>query len=225
MKKSILIVDEDHLTYNLLSPLLNDDQADVVRSSSGEDALKRLGAMTCDLCLLDSRLPDMSGLDLMRIMKSNYPQAGIIMMTGDRPDDNVMKSIREHALLHLVKPFDLFQVKAIVGELLGKRIDTYQDYNFLMARICGDKRLHNRQPFTNPENYTILCSETDDDEQHYLADAIDICLNGLGITTNVQLEPGKIIRLRNGNEHLRGIVRWIASGNQSERYRVGIQFI
>jgi DNA-binding response OmpR family regulator len=225
MKKSILIVDEDHLTYNLLSPLLNDDQAEVVRASSGEDALRRLGAMTCDLCLLDSRLPDMSGLDLMKMMKSNYPQAGIIMMTGDRPDDNIMKSIREHALLHLVKPFDLFQVKAIVGELLGKRIDTYQDYNFLMARICGDKRLHHRQPFTNPENYTILCSDTDDDEQRYLADAIDICLNGLGITTNVQLEPGKIIRLRNGNEHLRGIVRWIASESQSERYRAGIQFI
>jgi len=225
MKKSILIVDEDHLTYNLLSPLLNDDQTEVVSASTGEDALRRLGSMTCDLCLLDSRLPDMSGLDLMKMMKNNYPTSGLVMMTGDCPDDNVMNSIREHALLHLVKPFDLFQVKAIVGELLGNRINTYQDYNFLMTRICGDKRLHNRQPFTNPENYTILCSDTDDDEQSCLADAIDVCLNGLGITTNVQLEPGKIIRLRNGNEQLRGIVRWIASESQSERYRAGIQFI
>jgi len=111
-----------------------------------------------------------------------------------------------------------------VGKLLGKHIDAYQDYNFLMTRLLGDKRLHNRQPFTNPENYTILYTDTEEDEQRCLAEAIDICLNGLGITTNVQLEPGKIIRLRNRNEQLHGIVRWI-SGSQREWYRAGIQFI
>ncbi|HUI44699.1 MAG TPA: response regulator [Nitrospirota bacterium] len=115
MKKSLLIVDEGPLTYNLLSPLLKDDRTEVVRASTGEDALRKLGAMTCDLCLLDIRLPDINGIDLMKVMKKNYTKAGIIMMTGDSSDDNVMKSIREHALLHLVKPFDLFRLRQSWG--------------------------------------------------------------------------------------------------------------
>ncbi len=225
MKKYILIVDEDHLTYNLLSPLLNDDQTEVVRASTGEDALRKLGGMICNLCLLSISLPDMSGIDLVKVMKKNYANVYIIIMTCHSPDESVMKTIREHALLHLVKPFDLFQVKSVIKELLGKGILTYQNYNFLITRLCGEKRLHDRQPSTNPGKYTILSSDAEDDELSSVADVVDICMNGLGITTDVQLKPGKIIRLTNGNEHLRGIVQWIASGSQSKRYRAGIRFI
>ncbi len=81
--------------------------------------------------------------------KRYRPRAGIIMMTGGLPADDEMKALEEHELFYLVKPIDPFQMKAIMEEFLGKRIGTYQDYNFLMASICGKKRLHNRQPFTN----------------------------------------------------------------------------
>ncbi len=135
----------------------------------------------------------------------------------------MMKVIREHALLLLTKPFDLFHVKAVVEEIVGKHPNTYQDYNFLMTRICEEKRLHERQPFTNPWNYAILSSGLEDDQQRYYAHAVDICMNGLGIMTNVPLEAGRIIRLKNESEHIRGIVRWVRS--VSDRYRAGIQFV
>ena len=225
MKKFILIVDEDNLTFSLLSPLLSDARTGVLRASTGEDALKWIGALAVDLCFIDLQISDISGLDLMKAIKGKAPEAGIIMMADGSPDDEIMQTIRENALLLLTKPFDLLQVRAVVEEILGKHIDTYQDYNFLMTRICGEKRLHDRQPFTNPWNYTILSTDIEDDQQRYYADTVDICMNGLGITTNVHLEPGRIIRLKNESEHIRGIVRWVTPANANDRFRAGIQFI
>ncbi len=225
MKKFILIVDDDNLTYSLLSPLLSDDCTVILHASTGTDALKWIEAFSVDLCLLALLLPDMSGLDLMKVIREKAPRAGIIMMDGSHPDDATLKAVREHALHLLAKPFNLFQVKAVVEEILGKHIDTYQDHNFLMTRLSGEKRLHDRKPFTNPWNYTILSTDSEDDRHRCYADTVDICVNGLGITTNAYIEPGRIIRLKNESEHVRGIVRWVTPSSASDRYRAGIQFI
>ena len=106
-----------------------------------------------------------------------------------------------------------------------KNTKTYQDYESLVTFLLGEKRLHDRQPFTNPFKYTILSSDAEDEHRRSFADTVDICLNGLGIRTNIKLEPGHIIRLKNDNENIRGIVRWIAPEHQGDRYRAGIQFI
>jgi hypothetical protein len=95
----------------------------------------------------------------------------------------------------------------------------------ITSSIVGDKRVHERQPFTNNVNYTVLSAETEFDGQGHFAVPVDLCIDGIGIRTNVQLEPGRIIRLKNDRDNIHGIVRWIRTENGGELYRAGIQFV
>jgi len=67
----------------------------------------------------------------------------------------MMKQLREHALFSLTELFDLLR-KPVAKEFPGKHIDTYRDYNCLMTRICGEKKMNGRQSSTNLWNYDIL---------------------------------------------------------------------
>ena len=119
MIKKILIVDDENLIcYSLTAALRREDTC--ARSAScGKDALAEIAHTVYDLCILDIHLPDMNGLDIMKLVKKVSPATKIIIMTGSVVDAEMMKSIEEHADLLLPKPFDLDRVKSFVEHLLG----------------------------------------------------------------------------------------------------------
>jgi hypothetical protein len=128
-------------------------------------------------------------------------------MTGVDVDDNTMNAIREHAVRRLVKPFDLFRMKALATEIIDKQVDGYRDCDALASRFAGEKRMHERRPVATPVNYTVLVNEDGDDRRRHIADAIDISMKGIGIRTDIPLAQGRIVRLKGSNEYIRGIVR------------------
>jgi hypothetical protein len=95
----------------------------------------------------------------------------------------------------------------------------------ILHSVNEEKRVHDRQPFTNEADYFVLSAETEFDGEGFFAVSVDLCKDGIGIRTNVLLEPGRIIRLKNDRENLHGIVRWIKLENRRELYRAGIQFV
>lgn len=192
---------------------------------SGYEAFRELRNQTIDLCFLDIHLPDLNALDLMWTIKRLTPATRIIAMTGNDVDSDTMNAIWDYAVLRLVKPFDLYLAKALADEILEKHIDGYRDYDVLVSQLVGEKRLHDRKLIVPPVNYSVLVNENDDDHRRHIADAVDISVNGLGIRTNVLLEKGRIIRLKNSNKSIHGIVRWIIPDNHGECYRAGIQII
>lgn len=108
---------------------------------------------------------------------------------------------------------------------MGRHFDVNAYIKSISSGIAGEKRVHDRQPFTNKVNYTVLSAETEFDGQGHFAVTVDLCRDGIGIRTNVLLEPGRIIRLKNDRENIHGIVRWIRPEDQGELYRAGIQFV
>jgi hypothetical protein len=115
--------------------------------------------------------------------------------------------------------------RACRGMSMGRYFDINEYIRSIMHGINDEKRVHNRQPFTNNDNYTVLSAETEFDGQGNFAVTVDLCMDGIGIRTNVLLEPGRIIRLKNERENIRGIVRWINLENRGALYRAGIQFV
>ena len=108
---------------------------------------------------------------------------------------------------------------------MGKQFYVNAYFRSVRRGIAGEKRAHNRQPFTNNVNYTVHSAETEFDCQGYFAVTVDICRDGIGIRTNVLLAPGRIIRLKSDREVIHGIVRWIKPEHRGEFYRAGIQFM
>ena len=81
-KKTILIVDDEKLMRWTLRQKLTDWNYEVVEAESGRDGLVRAEEETPDLVLLDVKLPDVKGTDLLEELKKKWPDLPVIMITA-----------------------------------------------------------------------------------------------------------------------------------------------
>jgi len=97
----ILLVEDDDGVASALVELLDQAGDDVVRASTGTDALHRVKG--CDLVLLDLGLPDMDGLEVLRVIRRASP-VPVLIMTARDSDGSVVLGLRAGADDYLVKP-------------------------------------------------------------------------------------------------------------------------
>ncbi|MEK7289829.1 MAG: response regulator, partial [Planctomycetota bacterium] len=81
-KGTILVVDDEETLRITIKEFLYEQGYEVVVAGTCEQALERINEFLPDLILLDLRLPDMNGLELLEKIKSKDSQALIIVMTG-----------------------------------------------------------------------------------------------------------------------------------------------
>jgi DNA-binding NarL/FixJ family response regulator len=86
--KTILIVDDSNLVMERMIDLLEEMEQIkfVVHAGSYSEALEMLGVLTPDLVLLDISLPDKSGLELLRLLRKEYKDIAVIMLTNTADD-------------------------------------------------------------------------------------------------------------------------------------------
>ena len=105
IRPTLLIVDDDPNVVAGLSALLAEEW-DVQTARTGREAIVTFGELSPDIVLLDVRLPDMSGLDLLSQFKMYSETVGVIMMSGAGTFDRVVESVKLGAETFLQKPFD-----------------------------------------------------------------------------------------------------------------------
>jgi two-component system response regulator AtoC len=121
--KSILIIDDDALIRKTLSAHLTRQGFDVQTAEDGESGLRKQGEACPDLVLLDIRLPDTDGLDVLRRIREKAGRATVVMMTAYDDMKTTVEAIKLGAFEYLVKPLDYvaldltvataFQVRAL----------------------------------------------------------------------------------------------------------------
>ena len=80
-KASILIIDDDETIRYFLSRDLEAEGFQVATADSGEKGLKAIEKEAADLVLLDIRLPDLSGIDVLQKIRGQWPEAIVVMLT------------------------------------------------------------------------------------------------------------------------------------------------
>ena len=112
----ILIVDDDkNVTFFLEEFLKQKGYAQIQIVATGEEALKAMQENNIKLVLLDIRLPDIDGVEVLRKIKRINKDINVIMITAF-PDEKIAKdAIEEGACDYIIKPFDLVYLKASVG--------------------------------------------------------------------------------------------------------------
>lgn len=120
---SILVVDDDEGVLRAVSRILSRRQGRVVEARSGSAAIEASRAEAFDLAIVDVRMPEMNGFDLMRVLKRNRPDIDVIIMTGnvEDPDENLLRAIDEGAYYFIHKPFDRRVLLALVQRCLELR--------------------------------------------------------------------------------------------------------
>jgi len=117
----VLIVDDEPAITSVISRQLSRDGFDCKEAASGEEALGHLDEREFDVIVTDVKMPEMSGIELLKIVKERDPEIQVIVMTGNPDVDFAVEAIRSQVDDYLVKPFELSQLSHSVFRSLEHR--------------------------------------------------------------------------------------------------------
>ena len=107
MMKTLLIVDDERKICDVLSRFFESKGFQTSAVQSGREATDRLAAQQPDYLLLDVRMPDMSGLEVLRQAKARYPELTVVMVSACSDPETVEEAFRYGAADYLTKPLAL----------------------------------------------------------------------------------------------------------------------
>ena len=136
----ILIVDDDESIGKVLATILEDEGYTVDIAENGKKAIKKSKEEFYNLALIDIRLPDMEGIELLTRMKDTTPKMRKIIITGYPSIQNAIEAVNRGADAYLVKPFDMDKVLATIKEQLKlqeeeKRYSQEKVTEYIQTRI------------------------------------------------------------------------------------------
>ena len=119
----VLIVEDDPMVADLAAVYLEGIEGFCLegRASSGEAALELLRDGEIDLVLLDMFMPGMSGMELLRIIKSQFFHTDVIMITAAQNSDDILNALRMGVADYIVKPFTFERFRESLLQFREKR--------------------------------------------------------------------------------------------------------
>jgi DNA-binding response OmpR family regulator len=98
--------------------ILEDEGYFVDIATSGGEAIRKTQKTTYNIALLDIRLPDMEGVELLKLIKEGVPRTRKIMVTGYPSMQNAIAALNKNADAYLIKPVNIENLLAIVKNQL-----------------------------------------------------------------------------------------------------------
>jgi two-component system, NtrC family, response regulator AtoC len=114
----VLIIDDEEQLVEAFRKKLSRDGFSVSTAYTARDALAVMKKHTFDVCILDIRLPDMDGVDLLKSIKKNEPN---IMLTGHASVDTAIQSMKLGAYDYLSKPCKLTELSNVIHKAYEKK--------------------------------------------------------------------------------------------------------
>lgn len=136
----ILVVDDDEGIRETLSAILQDEGYEVETAESGKEAILKSNAGFYNLALIDVRLLDMQGTELLTRIKDTVPKMRKIIITGYPTIHNAMEAVNRNADAYLLKPFDMGKLLFVIKDQMRKQeeeMDFSQDRitDFIETRV------------------------------------------------------------------------------------------
>lgn len=116
----ILVIDDDPSIRNMLAIVLKKSGFDVTCTESGKTALEKLKKETFDLVISDIKMPDISGIDLLKKIKAISPEIPVIMITAFASANDAVEAMKLGAEDYVTKPFSLDELKIIIDRAIYK---------------------------------------------------------------------------------------------------------
>lgn len=139
--KKILAVDDEAHILELIEYNLNQNQFDVIKAESGEEALEILGDEKVDLVLLDRMMDGIDGLEVLKQIRKTdkIRKIPVIMLTAKSDEINKVIGLELGADDYLAKPFGVHELVARIKAVLRRTSDTsYEEEGRLEEKIIMD---------------------------------------------------------------------------------------
>ncbi len=121
MTAKLLVIDDDAVTRELLTEVLQDEGYAVEACDSGRSALRRTAEETFALAITDVRMPEMDGIAVTQELKKRQPDLQVIVMTAFGSVETAVEAIRHGAFDYVSKPMNLEEIKSTVRRALTER--------------------------------------------------------------------------------------------------------
>lgn len=123
MTHKILVVDDEQTLRYFLRLNLQEQGYNVSEAADGTTALQLIEHNQFDIALLDLRLTDMSGLDILRHLRQHAPQTNVIILTAHATLDSAIEALRQGAHDYLLKPFNTSDLLTSVADALARQAE------------------------------------------------------------------------------------------------------
>jgi DNA-binding NtrC family response regulator len=117
----ILIVDDDQGVRKVLTTILEDEGYTVESVGTAKKAIERARRKCYNLALIDIRLPDIEGIELLTKMRETTPKMRKVIITGYPTLQNAVEAVNRGADAYILKPFDMRNVLRTIEEELKKQ--------------------------------------------------------------------------------------------------------
>ena len=158
----VLIID-DHALFRVgLKGLLEQRNIEVVGAAAhGAEGIELAAELKPDIILLDLRMPDMGGLEVLPILREKHPTTPVVMLTTSNEEKDLIKSLRSGAQGYLLKDMEPDELVGALRDIEKGKNVVAQDLTDALARMVqGDTNIDdNEGPFSSltPREHEILC--------------------------------------------------------------------
>jgi len=115
----ILVIDDEMRICENVEKILSKSGFEVVKAVSANEALEKMAKEAFSLLISDIVMPETNGLELLRLVKDQWPLTKVVMMTAYASTDTAVKAVRMGALDYIPKPFTPEELRSTVGRALS----------------------------------------------------------------------------------------------------------
>lgn len=116
----ILIIDDEANLRQTLARILNRAGLQVTTAENGRQGLELLGLQAFDLVYMDIRMPDMNGLEALKLISARFPQVPVVLFTAQPDLNTAVEALRNGASDYLLKPLKPEQIIERTQSILAK---------------------------------------------------------------------------------------------------------
>jgi len=114
LQAKILVVDDEDFMLKQVGDILRKAGLEVLTAGSGEEALRILQESRCDVVMSDVRMQGMSGLELLKQVKTDQPETAFVVMTAYSDSYGIKEALMQGADEYITKPFKSHEVTLVV---------------------------------------------------------------------------------------------------------------
>jgi len=123
--QSILVIDDQETITTTVSAILADEGYMVETAKNGKDAINTAKKTPFDLALVDIKLPDIDGTELIKKLRAIQPKIATIILTGQPSLENAIKSVNNKADGYLLKPYETKVLIETIKRILAEKTNAY----------------------------------------------------------------------------------------------------
>lgn len=182
--RQILVVDDEAAVRSGITQVLSRQKLSVTAVADGAQALEALARQSFGVVLLDIKLPDLDGVELLRLLRQDFPETEVIMITGYPSIQGAVACIRLGALDYLVKPFRIDELEVVVQKarehLRQKNTKTEpeksrpSEFDFIIGDSTAMKLVFGKIRRAAPSDSTVLLTGESGTGKELVARAIHL---------------------------------------------------